>query len=98
MKIHIVGFPVRVGNHQRQLCAWCGYVLVDDNLEQVMVAPNEDGSPGAAPGVFTMGQLVSVSEESGLRCMSLLAHVDGMPLPAGFCGDDGRRRIWAVQI
>ena len=52
---HIAGFPVLVeGRYQRQLCAWCGYPLIDDDLARMA---SEDGS---APGAWAVGALVEV--------------------------------------
>ncbi len=31
-KAHIAGPPIRVGDHLRQLCTWCGYRLIDEDL------------------------------------------------------------------
>ncbi len=57
MKVHIAGFPVRVGSRLRQLCAWCGEQLIDLDLDCIAVAP---GSSVGAPGTWETNALVAV--------------------------------------
>jgi len=84
--IHIAGFPVRVGTVQRQRCAWCGEVLIDYDLANMMVAPG-DGAP-AGPNVWAIGKLVAIDNQPGLRGSWIVRHEDGDNLPAGWCGDE----------
>jgi len=79
-KIHIAGFPVRIGNKGRQLCAWCGFILFDVDHSNVMVAPNEDGSVWS-PSPWPVGQLISVSE----NVMTVIPHKDGDDIPLQCC-------------
>jgi hypothetical protein len=85
--IHIAGFPVRIGPHCRQLCAWCGEKLVDANFDLVMVAPISEVTPDFIPGFWEMGALVAVdrSEETRAALSTLVSHAEGDPLPAGSC-------------
>lgn len=85
-RIHIAGFPIKVGTKGRQLCGWCGAVLfnVDHALE--LVAPNADGSPGRGSTPWTPGALVRV--EGNLSVV--VPHVDGDDLPADCCAPDAR--------
>ena len=81
IRIHIAGFPVRVGNQLRQLCAWCGFALVDDDLSSIMVAPNADGSPGEPLSVWEMNALVAVDGNGKWT----VPPDDGEKLPAQCC-------------
>lgn len=46
MTIHIAGFPVQATHGARQLCAWCGYVLIDiDGSEQTVLSKEESAPP-----------------------------------------------------
>lgn len=86
--VHIAGQSVQIGPFLRQRCAWCGALLIDLDLSRVMVAPNEDGTPGAAPGEWPAGQLVEVSG-SNPRVSRVLEHDDGAQLPPHACIDGG---------
>lgn len=88
--IHIAGFPVRVGNQKRQLCAWCGERLIDDNLEAMA------SSDGEEPGHFEPNALVEVSGQNP-RCTSIVPHVDGAAIPTGWCGDEKRPQLRLVK-
>jgi len=92
MKIHIAGFPVRVGNKGRQLCAWCGEVLFDVDYANGTpvfnrirdfwrVASNEDGTPGEGPRPWEIGDLIAV-EGNGKW---VVPHDNGGPLPLQCC-------------
>ncbi|HEU4731738.1 MAG TPA: hypothetical protein VFT22_27770 [Kofleriaceae bacterium] len=81
MKIHIAGFPVRVGTKGRQLCAWCGESLFDVDHSLVMVAPNADGSPGEPMQPWPTGELIAV-EGNGKW---VVPHEDGAQLPVQCC-------------
>jgi hypothetical protein len=87
--IHIAGFPVRVGNHKRQLCAWCGFRLVDIDLA------NCASSDGAEPGHWEPNALVRVIDGNPTAFI-VVKHVDGEAIPAGWCGDEGKARLRAV--
>lgn len=57
---HVAGVELVVeGRLQRQLCSWCGYQLVNNNLENCFVA--EGGMEGPPP-VWTQGTWVEVIE------------------------------------
>jgi hypothetical protein len=40
--IHIAGIELRIGPLQRQLCAWCGERLVDNDLRNIAVPEGQD--------------------------------------------------------
>lgn len=100
--VHIAGPCITIaGRYARQRCSWCGEVLIDEDLENVMVAPAgplhhfpvgelveaAEASP-AGPLHFPVGELVEVAEGNPRR-MSLLApqeNPDGdCKLPLNFC-------------
>lgn len=74
--VHIVGMYVQVGNLLRQRCTWCGAVLIDYDLENVMVPDGQDG-----PSTLPVGRLVRVDDVVTLT----LDHVDGDALPEDAC-------------
>jgi len=81
--VHIAGFPVRVGTRKRQRCAWCGEVLIDEDLKNVAVyPPPKDGEELVAH--FEPNALVAVDGPGSW----IVRHEDGAPLPAGWCGDE----------
>lgn len=59
MIVHIAGADVRVMDHLRQRCSWCGVLLVDYDLTRVMMAVPEGADPGA-PSTWPVGALVAV--------------------------------------
>ena len=83
MKIHIAGWPIKVGSRGRQLCAWCGFVLFDVDHTQIAVAPECDG-----PKPWEMGALVATDApdpKSVLTVMRVVPHEDGSSLPLNCC-------------
>ncbi len=42
--IHIAGHPIQYGTLLRQRCAWCGAIMIDDDLS-LMASISSDGSP-----------------------------------------------------
>ena len=80
-QIHIAGVAVRVGTLLRQRCAWCGDVLIDLDLVNIAVAPNEDGSPGDGPGTFAPYALIAVD---GLG-QWVVPYEEGSELPLRCC-------------
>jgi hypothetical protein len=85
-KIHIAGLPVRVGAIAMQRCAWCGAVLSDCDYANTMSTSSDDPFTP-----FSAGHLVEVVFDGPNTVTTLLQHIDGSPMPAGFCGDDGPR-------
>lgn len=79
-KIHIAGFPVRIGSLKRQRCAWCDAILLDYDLSLIAVAP---GGDTAEPRHWEMGSLVAVDGPGSW----IVKHEDGSSIPAGWCGD-----------
>lgn len=75
--IHIAGVHVRVGDHLRQRCAWCGATLIDYDLTRIAVPEGQDPTPGTWPH----GDLVLV--DGGLS--ATVEHDDGADLPDGAC-------------
>lgn len=90
--IHIAGAVVKVGAVSRQRCAWCGVML--DELDLRNVAWEGDNEPTCG---FTPLALISV-EGVNPTSYSVVEHVDGGQIPAGFCGDEGKPRIALVTI
>lgn len=77
MKIHIAGYPVKVGSLGRQLCAWCGVVLFDVDHARIAIAPGCEGGPTP----WQMGELIAVDG----AVSSLIPHEDGAQLPLNCC-------------
>lgn len=83
--VHIAGLDLIVqGHRQRQRCAWCGAVLVDNDLRNVavQVEPGEEAKP---PAVYPIGRLVQVDGDGGFRLFQVLPETD--QLPEGSCTD-----------
>lgn len=81
--IHIAGTPIAIGSVHRQLCAWCGATLIDDDLSRMMVAPGCD----AAAKPFEVGALVRVAGNA--RIVESVLGDGPIPLtdlPVGWCG------------
>lgn len=80
--IHVAGTPIAIGSLRRQLCCWCGAVLINDDISTIMVADGE-----AYGGAFSVGALVRV-EGNGSYVESILS--DGplafADMPVGWCG------------
>jgi len=65
-RVHIAGFPLRVRNKARQLCAWCGFVLIENDYENMAAAPNEDGTAyDWSRGFYAMNALVAIDGPNG---------------------------------
>lgn len=73
--IHIVGPGHLVGTRQRQLCAWCGFKLVDEDL--ALIASID----GRGMGFWQEGKLISVTTYG----MSILEQGPGSDLPPNAC-------------
>jgi hypothetical protein len=78
--IHFTGLPVYIGQRVRQRCAWCGIVLEDEDLSQLM---HPDGSSPWQP--WKMGVLLLV-EGNGRSIVAVCAS-----LPSGTCADQDLR-------
>jgi hypothetical protein len=78
MLIHIAGVEVQVGSQLRQRCAWCGAILVDQDLNLVMVPVDQ---PGTVP-TWPTGSLVAVQGYTSW----VVDHEDGAQLPPEACG------------
>lgn len=86
--VHVAGLPLRIGPRFRQRCAWCGAVLIDDDLSQMAFSPGSNPSPS----YWEIGGLVAVAgERSGSRpsFLSTGRKIDEEtpddPLPANAC-------------
>jgi hypothetical protein len=79
-KIHIAGFPVRVGNEIRQLCAWCGERIVDLDLSAVMYAPGCE-TQDERSHFFECNALVALDGPATY----VVPHEDGANLPPNCC-------------
>lgn len=88
-KVHIAGQPAQVGSVVRQRCSWCGYLFHEHDLATMAIhpPPKEDEKLSFE---FNPGALVEVEGINPTRT-SVIPHVDGDQLPAGFCGDDKPR-------
>lgn len=91
-RIHIAGPDLRVGSKLRQLCAWCGHVLIDMDLDCIAVSPNADGSPGSGPGTWAVFALVAVDGNA-----ALVVADDGGPLPLRCCASQRKLTLLATQ-
>jgi hypothetical protein len=78
---HIAGTWVEVGSRLRQLCAWCGYRLVDYDLARIAVPEGQD----PRPGTWAPGDLVRVDGNVSMT----VEHEDGAELPADACERQG---------
>jgi hypothetical protein len=84
--IHIAGGVVHVGSKLRQLCAWCGYALIDVDLSG-MVTTDPDGiygtwAPGALVAVDGPGSWVVPCETGDtlpLRCCASQRKLELVP-------------------
>jgi hypothetical protein len=76
--VHIAGSHVTVNEYLRQRCAWCGALLIDQDLK--LVAVPVDQPPGSYP-TWPAGELVAVLGNA----MWIEAHKDGDPLPDWAC-------------
>jgi hypothetical protein len=54
--VHIAGLDVQIGTRLRQRCAWCGAVLEDVDLANVMVPEGQN----PRPPTWTPGELVVI--------------------------------------
>lgn len=75
--VHIAGNWVEVNQHLRQRCAWCGAVLIDQDLTRVAVPVGQDPRPATWPA----GELIA---RDG-NWTSVVDHKDGDLLPDGAC-------------
>jgi hypothetical protein len=93
---HIVGLQMVVQGHLcRQLCAWCGVVLVDVDLECIAVA---EGSGGYNPFWETNAVLeVEQSDDGTVVRSSIVPTVDGI-LPDNACTPARPRKLSLVPL
>lgn len=76
--VHIAGLDVRVGSQLRQRCGWCGAVIIDVNLANIMTLEGDEmGYP-----TWKVGGLVAVDGNATY----IVEHTDGEQLPAECCG------------
>jgi hypothetical protein len=63
--VHLAGTALTMhGTHVRQRCAWCGYVLIDQDLTRVAVAVEPGQEPGPYP-TWEAGAFVAVFDTGG---------------------------------
>lgn len=84
--IHLAGPCVQFGSLQRQRCAWCGILIVDDDLSLMAVALNPDGSTPTLPSGFPPGKFIEIMATSthphdGFRALHVLEDVILPPDP-----------------
>jgi hypothetical protein len=75
--IHIVGNGVMVGTVSRQRCAWCGFLLMDDDWAAMATGPGSS----AAPHWWPDGELIEVGD----NWKSVIQHPKSEPLPPACC-------------
>lgn len=80
---HIAGFALRVGNKARQLCAWCGVRLIDDDYDLMAFAPGCD----TEPKYYGPNALVEVVTDGNMTQSAVVAAVDG-ELPRNCCAKE----------
>ncbi len=76
--VHIVGPGYQNGALVRQLCAWCGERIIDEDLRLVATID------GRGPSFWPEGELLEVDKERGRQ--TVIAHEKGAPLPRNACG------------
>lgn len=75
---HIAGLVVHLdGQRLRQRCAWCGAVLIDEDLSRVQVIEGSGPFP-----TFETGELIEVDGNAYVQ----LNAADHPKLPANACG------------
>lgn len=75
---HIAGGVIEVDDRVRQRCAWCGAILIDENMANVMVPTDQ---PDKSFPTWPVGDLVTLRGNS-----SWTSHVAvGEPLPPSMC-------------
>ena len=77
--VHAIGMDVQFGYLRRQRCAWCGQLLVDEDLSRMSWPLNEDGSDPGTPGMWPAGDLVEVVGELGAGRMIRVVPEDEWP-------------------
>lgn len=89
--VHIAGNPVQVGTHLRQRCAWCGAVMIDQDLALTMVQIPEDGSEPASYPTWGVGELIARNGLDGSMVSGswVVEHEAGQPVPDGCCAKLG---------
>ena len=85
--IHIAATEVRIGPLQRQLCAWCGFRLVNNDLRNIACAPGDT----RGPLVWEVGGLVEVTEGNPTQYIALPHPADGKLPDNACCPPEARR-------
>jgi hypothetical protein len=75
--IHIAGPEIEVGLYLRQRCSWCGAVLGDYDLRNVMVLEGQNPRPPSWP----TSKLVAIDGAAAW----VVPHEDGDQLPDNAC-------------
>ncbi len=81
--IHIVGLDIRYGTLHRQRCAWCGEVLIDDDLS-LMTSISSDGGP-CDPKAFPVGGLVRIEGSNPVMSSVIPEEEHQGKIPIGCC-------------
>lgn len=76
LAVHFAGPPVEIGGRRRQLCMWCGHVLLDARLVT---------HAGQPPTSWPVGALVRIEDGLG----TVVPHQPGAELPPGCCALPG---------
>ncbi len=76
---HIAGLDVEVGPYLRQRCAWCGVVLINEDLRRVAVQVTADGDTSIP--TWPVGEVVRVDGPVS----SVVEHESGDQLPEDSC-------------
>ena len=91
--VHITGLPLVVQGHlARQRCAWCGAVLVDEDLSCVAVADGTKYNP-----FWEMDRALEIeaSDDGSVVRSSIIETLDGL-LPDNACTPARPRRLTLV--
>ncbi len=75
---HIAGLDVAIGSYLRQRCGWCGTILLDYDLRNVIVQ-TETADKGVA--TWPVGEIIRVDG----NISSIVEHESGNQLPEDSC-------------
>jgi hypothetical protein len=88
--VHVAGLALGVQHTQRirQLCAWCGHVLVDVDVSAIGMVVEPDGTgdvgDGQVPATWELGSLVEVYGSMQV-CLAPAEEAVGSVLPERSC-------------
>lgn len=84
---HIVGVEVILDQRQRQRCAWCGAVLLDNDLTRMAILEDVPGQDAGKPASFPVGKLLRITGAEGEpRMFEQIEPGEDGQLPDDACG------------